>query len=394
MGAQGSIITPTTFPNPAACADKVSTHNAFNELKKFGFTWGRTDGDRESASVRVKLPAGWHLFADPTNGCHFYFYVVDVSGKIVAMLSERDVDKYCDYSRSVIICPDDWLPICAKFTYPFPDFYTRTDDGWFVLDKKSDAGKLLEMMTQLDEKYEKYLQTFDGSDTMIEDMRLCFDGTHKKLIELADVFPEWMTHVEFEQFASKDYLCPQIRCPKIERDVIFEDMVDEYKKLKSTVEFRDGQYLVDNPDIVAKSYDHFRYGPWRKYSRFVDKELTMEDIDCSYDLHSFIWNLPASPEQAFHLKSFPSGSSADNSDRIVEEFEKLLFRYNRTKHLSSGCGARGQIYIDNEYREVMEFQEKHKHIPSIAMQTVPRFTCDNDGHNGVAAGTSTFLHNF
>ncbi len=145
---------------------------------------------------------------------------------------------------------------------------------------------------------------------------------------------------------------------------------------------------------LSTNHEHFRCGPWRKYSRFVDKKLTMKNIDRPEELYSFIWNLPTTPELAFQLKSFPSGSSADNSDHIVHEFEKLLFIYNRTKHLTAGCGARGQTYIDNEYRKVTEFQEKHKHIPSIAMRTVPRFTCDDDGHGGIATGISSILHNF
>lgn len=67
------------------------------------------------------------------------------------------------------------------------------------------------------------------------------------------------------------------------------------------------------------------------------------------------------------------------SDQLVKEYNDLYDMLNRTISFVSGCGSRGQCYLDNAYKQLNEFCAQN-----------PQFKCPpkpisyNDGCYGLS----------
>jgi len=72
------------------------------------------------------------------------------------------------------------------------------------------------------------------------------------------------------------------------------------------------------------------------------------------------------------------------------EFSQILQRYRTTIKITSGCGRRGQSYIDNEYDNLKAFIKKH---PEFTTRVPFKHQCDDDNTGGTSSGMASFIQN-
>lgn len=77
---------------------------------------------------------------------------------------------------------------------------------------------------------------------------------------------------------------------------------------------------------------------------------------------------------------------------FVERYKQLLDEYNIIIKTTSGCGERGQGYIDEHYDALLEYFNVHKEILLKNNCQPPRkFKCGDDGYNGALGGIQTLF---
>lgn len=79
--------------------------------------------------------------------------------------------------------------------------------------------------------------------------------------------------------------------------------------------------------------------------------------------------------------------SSISVEELQNEWDKLVNTYNMTVRNTSGCGSRGQIYIDNAYQLMIDFSNNQ---PDFKPSLPKRTTCYNDGFGGMATGLGSF----
>ena len=76
-------------------------------------------------------------------------------------------------------------------------------------------------------------------------------------------------------------------------------------------------------------------------------------------------------------QSTEGGEQNSRTADSQEEFLGLLNSYNTTIRVTSGCGERGQIYIDEEWKRLRAFVNKH---PEFEGRLPKKHLCDDDGY--------------
>lgn len=71
-----------------------------------------------------------------------------------------------------------------------------------------------------------------------------------------------------------------------------------------------------------------------------------------------------------------------------KSWNHLLQTYYNTINMTSGCGSRGQIYVDQAYNNLVEFCYNHSEFKS---QLPKKHKCQDDKING-SFGTIEALH--
>ena len=79
------------------------------------------------------------------------------------------------------------------------------------------------------------------------------------------------------------------------------------------------------------------------------------------------------------------------TEALQSKFHSLMNEYQHSISFTSGCGARGQGYIDNAWSKIENFVSEH---PEFAKET-PRskYISRDDGTGGFATGMGTFAAN-
>jgi hypothetical protein len=81
--------------------------------------------------------------------------------------------------------------------------------------------------------------------------------------------------------------------------------------------------------------------------------------------------------------------SQEPSKEEREEWEKLLRRYSATIESTSGCGSRGQSYIDTAYKKMETFVRG-----KTGYRLPQKYICQDDGTGGFASGLSAMARRF
>lgn len=72
---------------------------------------------------------------------------------------------------------------------------------------------------------------------------------------------------------------------------------------------------------------------------------------------------------------------------VAEQWNGHLTRYYCTLKATSGCGQRGQICIDEEYKRIDAFVKEH---PEYKKLMPKKHVCHDDGMGGFASGFAAF----
>lgn len=77
-----------------------------------------------------------------------------------------------------------------------------------------------------------------------------------------------------------------------------------------------------------------------------------------------------------------------DKDEIIAEFDRLKRRYCNAIAATSGCGSRGQSYVDAEKKRLDEFYELHKDILGQLEDELYVFQVPvrDDGSGGLGTG--------
>lgn len=78
---------------------------------------------------------------------------------------------------------------------------------------------------------------------------------------------------------------------------------------------------------------------------------------------------------------------------IYRIYNELLDTYNITIRTTSGCGERGQTYIDDAYNKAKAFWDEHEEALTEIGASKPIKTemCRDDGYGGAFTGIATVL---
>lgn len=64
------------------------------------------------------------------------------------------------------------------------------------------------------------------------------------------------------------------------------------------------------------------------------------------------------------------------------KYSQLIKQYYISIETTTGCGARGQEYVDAAYNKLVKFRNEH---PEINAPLPPKHLCTDDGHGGAAS---------
>lgn len=73
--------------------------------------------------------------------------------------------------------------------------------------------------------------------------------------------------------------------------------------------------------------------------------------------------------------------------KLQKSFNELIIIYPSTIRSTTGCGSRGQIYIDSAWEKLNAFANAH---PEFRSRVPEKTICSNDGFGGFASGFSNF----
>jgi len=73
------------------------------------------------------------------------------------------------------------------------------------------------------------------------------------------------------------------------------------------------------------------------------------------------------------------------------EYDSLIREYEHSIEFTSGCGERGQFYIDTAFQKLKEWIESH---PGTPEKLPRRHICQNDGTDGVSTGLAIAIRGF
>ena len=68
-----------------------------------------------------------------------------------------------------------------------------------------------------------------------------------------------------------------------------------------------------------------------------------------------------------------------------QEFQQLLNAYHSTVRTTSGCGSRGQMYINGAHEALQNFAQEH---PEYKSEVPRKENCSDDGAGGFSTGRS------
>jgi hypothetical protein len=81
-----------------------------------------------------------------------------------------------------------------------------------------------------------------------------------------------------------------------------------------------------------------------------------------------------------------------DKNEIISEMNSLIRNYRITCDSTSGCGSRGQGYIDSALEKIDRLIEKHPEIPELKQMRPRRYICQNDGMGGMSGFGRAFYN--
>ena len=75
----------------------------------------------------------------------------------------------------------------------------------------------------------------------------------------------------------------------------------------------------------------------------------------------------------------------------MEKYQELVNEYRITIETTSGCGLRGQYYIDNAYTKLEKYVRKH---PELTIALPRKHRCADDGVGGMSGAFSQMSRRF
>ena len=87
--------------------------------------------------------------------------------------------------------------------------------------------------------------------------------------------------------------------------------------------------------------------------------------------------------------------STPDEDRLGtdDEFDKLMNSYFCTIRSAAGCGARGQLWVDDAYKELLDFVADNP-VYEERMKTISRHRISHDGHFGAVTGVDMTMRGY
>jgi hypothetical protein len=110
-------------------------------------------------------------------------------------------------------------------------------------------------------------------------------------------------------------------------------------------------------------------GAWKKVGFGADFVVELFELATKEEIKK-------AEEEIKHDKS-------STKDAIDEEWDQLIARYYATCESTTGCGSRGQSYIDAAYAKLEKFADDH---PKYKSQLPRRVRCVDDGTFGMSSG--------
>lgn len=78
----------------------------------------------------------------------------------------------------------------------------------------------------------------------------------------------------------------------------------------------------------------------------------------------------------------------------MENYEQALNEYYTTLRVTEGCGARGQVYIDNAFEKVNNAYNNLSESERAQRKLPSKIKCANDGFGGFSSGMAAFASGF
>lgn len=87
--------------------------------------------------------------------------------------------------------------------------------------------------------------------------------------------------------------------------------------------------------------------------------------------------------------------STPDEDRLGtdDEFDDLMDSYLHSIRFTAGCGARGQLWVDDAYKKLLDFVADHP-VYKERMKSISRHRVSDDGHFGAATGIAVAMRGY